>query len=62
MSAELPLHGEIPLPLYLAEFQFRFNNRREAGIFGKASAQRRRALQQSADDASEPKQLELPFP
>jgi transposase-like protein len=24
------------LPLYLAEFQFRFNNRREADIFGKA--------------------------
>jgi transposase-like protein len=26
------------LPLYLAEFQFRFNNRREADIFGKAIA------------------------
>ena len=24
------------LPLYLAEFQFRHNNRREADIFGKA--------------------------
>lgn len=24
------------LPLYLNEFQFRFNNRREANIFGKA--------------------------
>ncbi len=26
------------LPLYLAEFQFRFNNRKEADIFGKAIA------------------------
>jgi transposase-like protein len=26
------------LPLYLAEFQFRYNNRREADIFGKAIA------------------------
>jgi transposase-like protein len=26
------------LPLYLAEFQFRFNNRKEADIFGKAVA------------------------
>ena len=26
------------LPLYLAEFQFRFNNRNEADIFGKAIA------------------------
>ena len=26
------------LPLYLAEFQFRFNNRRERDIFGKAIA------------------------
>ena len=26
------------LPLYLAEFQFRFNNRQEADIFGKAIA------------------------
>ena len=24
------------LPLYLAEFQFRYNNRRESDIFGKA--------------------------
>jgi hypothetical protein len=26
------------LPLYLAEFQFRYNNRRESDIFGKAIA------------------------
>jgi transposase-like protein len=26
------------LPLYLAEFQFRYNNRKEADIFGKAIA------------------------
>ena len=26
------------LPLYLAEFQFRFNNRNEEDIFGKAIA------------------------
>ncbi|MGO9455264.1 MAG: transposase [Candidatus Binataceae bacterium] len=26
------------LPLYLNEFQFRFNNRKEADIFGKAIA------------------------
>jgi transposase-like protein len=26
------------LPLYLAEFQLRFNNRKEADIFGKAIA------------------------
>ena len=26
------------LPLYLAEFQFRFNNRKKADIFGKAIA------------------------
>jgi hypothetical protein len=28
----------LSLPLYLAEFQFRYNNRREADIFGKAIA------------------------
>ena len=54
------------LPLYLKEFQFRFNNRNEGRHFwqGDSRMLKRidwRALQQSADAASEPRQLEFVF-
>ena len=56
------------LPLYLTEFQFRHNNRKNPDIFGEAIAGAElkradwRALQWTGSDASETIQLELPFP
>jgi hypothetical protein len=63
---DIPQRQSQVSPLYLNEFQFRFNNRRESDIFGKAiegwlTLKRgdRRALQMLANDASKPKQLTL---